>query len=74
MPEKAFTSTAIQHMYASTSGDKTHTSVLACVSASGQELLPVVLMEGKHLQYSLTVGEVPGTMYGMGSGWTDSEL
>ena len=29
----------------------------------------MVVLEGKHLQHSLTVGEVPGTMYGM-----DSEL
>ena len=73
-PEKVVTSTAIRHTYAPTSGDKTHISVLACVSASGQVLPPMVLLEGKHLQHSLTIGEVPGTMYGMGSGWMDNEL
>ena len=51
-----------------------HTSVLAWVSASGQVLPPMVLLEGKHLQNSLPVGEEPGTMHGMGSGWMDSEL
>ena len=50
-----------------------HTSVLAYVSASGQ-VLPPVLLEGKHLQNSLPVGEVPGTMPGTGSGRMDSEL
>ena len=73
MPEKTVTSTAIRHMYAPTSRDKTHICPGMC-QCFRPSAAPMVLLEGKHLQNSLPVGEEPGTMYAMGSGWMDSEL
>ncbi len=38
-------------------------------------LPPTVIFEGKYLNFQWTLGEVPGTFYGMsGKGWTDQEL
>ena len=36
---------------------------------------PFIIFDNKTLNPSLTVGEIPGTLYGLsGSGWIDSEL
>ena len=41
---------------------------------AGQAIPPLVIFEGKYLNYSWTIGEVPGTIYGMsGKGWTDQD-
>jgi len=35
----------------------------------------MVIFEGKYLNYEWTIGEVPGTIYGMGEkGWTCQQL
>ena len=35
----------------------------------------MVIFQGKYLYYEWTIGEVPGTIYGMSEkGWTDQEL
>ena len=50
-------------------------SVLGCANAVGQAIPPMVIFDGKYLNYQWTLGEVPGTYYGMsGKGWTDQEL
>ena len=59
---------------AHTSGNKTSITVIACGSAAGQIIPPMVLFQGEKLNHTFTTGEVPGTMYGMGSGWVDTEL
>ena len=57
------------------SGNKQQIKILACGNAVGQALPPMVTFEGKNLNHEWTVGEVPGTLYGMsGKGWTDQEL
>lgn len=57
------------------SGNKSHISVLACVSASGFALPPMVIFQRKTLTPQLTMQEVPGTIYGLSSsGWMDREL
>ena len=48
-----------------TSGDKTQITVVGCVSAAGYCLPPMVIWDQKTLAPSLTVGEVPGTVYGL---------
>ena len=64
-----------QHPYAVTSGDKSQITVLACASASGYTIPPMVVFDRKHLQADMTVGEIPGTFYGLSpSGWMDAEL
>ena len=64
-----------QHPYAITTGDKSQITVLACASASGYTIPPMVIFDRKHLQAEMATGEVPGTFYGLSdTGWMDSEL
>ena len=58
-----------------TSGGKSHITVLACCSASGNAIPPLVIFEGKIFKEELAAGEIPGTMYALSkSGWIDSEI
>ena len=64
-----------KHPYAISSGDKTQITVLTCCSAGGNVIPPLVVFDRKCLKPEMTVGEVPGTMYGLSdSGWMDGEL
>ena len=64
-----------KHVIVITSGDKTNVTVLACVSASGYALPPMIIFNRKNLTPELTRGETLGTIYGLSSsGWIDSEL
>ena len=64
-----------KHPSAVGSGDKTQITVLSCCSAAGYALPPFVIFDRKSLKPELTVGEVPGTVYGLSSkGWIDGEL
>jgi len=64
-----------RHVNVITSGSKTNITVLACVSASGYALPPMIIFNRKNLTPELTRGEVPGTIYGLSSsGWIDSEI
>ena len=57
------------------SGSKTQITILACASASGQAIPPMVVFAGKNFNSILSKGEVPATLYGMSSsGWMDQEL
>jgi len=58
------------------SGDtKNQITVLACTSASGAAIPPMVIFKRKTLNPELTSGEVPGTIYGLSSkGWINREL
>ena len=57
------------------SGDKSQITVVACVSAGGFCIPPMVIFDRKQLSTELTVGEVPGTFYGLSNkGWMDQEL
>ena len=57
------------------SGNKAQISILACGSATGQAIPPIVIFSGKHFNYDLAEGEVSGTFYGMSdSGWMDQDL
>ena len=60
---------------APSSGDKAQITVVACVSAGGTFMPPMVILDRKTIPPRFTVGEVPGTAYGMPSkGWIDQEL
>ena len=64
-----------KHPYQLTSGDKAHITVLACASAAGYAIPPMVIFDRRVLKPELTIGEVPGTFYGLSdNGWIDSEL
>jgi len=55
-----------------TTGNKTQITVLGCANAAGYVLAPLVIFGRKALSQKLTVGEVPGTMYGLSDkGWID---
>ena len=57
------------------SGDKTQVTVLACCNAAGYALPPFVILDRMSLKPELTVGEVPGTVYGLSKkGWIDGDL
>ena len=56
-------------------GDKAQITVVACVSAAGYCIPPMVIWDRKKLSLELTAGEVPGTFYGLSDkGWMDQEL
>jgi hypothetical protein len=58
-----------------TSNEKSQITVLSCASAGGYAIPPFVIFNRKALRPEMTIGEVPGTMYGLsGSGWMDSEI
>ena len=58
-----------------TSGNKSQITVLACCSANGYILPPMVIFDRKRLKPDLTRGEIPGTIYGLSNkGWIDREL
>lgn len=60
--------------YAISSGQKTQISILACVSATGQCVPPLVIWDRKRVRKELTLGEVPGTMNGLSQkGWMTQE-
>ena len=57
------------------SGDKTQITVVACISAAGFCVPPMVIWDRKTLAPELTLGEIPGTIYGLSSnGWMDQQL
>ena len=50
-------------------------TVLACTSASGVALPPMVIFDRKTLNPDFTTGEVPGTIYGLSDkGWINRDL
>jgi len=58
-----------------TSGDKTQITIVACVGATGFCMPPMVIWDRQSLSPELTIGEVPGTIYGLSKkGWIDHEL
>ena len=64
-----------KHPVTTTSGDKTQITVVSCCSAGGYVIPPMVIFDRKTLRPELTIGEVPGTIYGLSdSGWINSEL
>ncbi len=58
-----------------TSGNKNQVTVVGCVNAAGSAMPPFVIFDAKSLNMEWTVGEVPGTTYGLSAnGWIDMEL
>ena len=74
-PGKLIGVKGMKHLNATTSGDKAQMTVLACVSASGYSMPPMVIFDRKRLKPDHTHGEIPGTIYGLSpNGWIDGEL
>ena len=74
-PPRLVAARGMQNPSAIGSGDKSQITVLACCSAAGYVLPPFVILDRLNLKQDFTVGEVPGTMYGLSKkGWIDGEL
>ena len=74
-PPKVLAHVGQKHPYAVTSGDRSQITILACASASGYSIPPMVVYDRKSLQPDMTEGEVPGTFYSLSeSGWMNAEL
>ena len=64
-----------KHVHVVNSGKKEQVTVLACASASGYVLPPMIVYKRKNLTLQLRAGEVDGTAYGLSpSGWMEGEL
>ena len=58
-----------------TSGKKTQITVVACVSAAGYCIPPMVIWNGKSMHPDMAAGEVHGTLHAFSdNGWIDTEL
>ena len=58
-----------------TTKSKTQITVLASMNAAGLTLPPFVIFQRKTMNYQLTIGEVPGTLYGLSEkGWITQKL
>ena len=74
-PPKVVSHVSQKHPYAVTSADKSQITVLACTSASGYTIPPMVVFDRKQLQAEMTDGEVPGAFHGLSdSDWMDTVL
>ena len=74
-PPKVVAKKGQKHPTSLTSGKKSQVTVLACVSAGGYCMPPLVIFKSQTLQDGMDVGEVPGTMYGLSeSGWINKEI
>ena len=74
-PPKVVTHVGQKHPYTVTSNEKAQITVLACRSAAGYCIPPMVIFDRKSLKPEMTIGEVPSTFYGLSQGgWMDSEL
>ena len=61
--------------HSTSSGTKVQITVVGCVSAAGQSLPPMIILDRKTLNPVLAEGEIPGTLYGLSSkGWMDGIL
>ena len=74
-PLKVFVHVGQKHPYAVTSNEKAQITVLACRSAAGYCIPPMVVFDRNSLRPEMMIGEVPGTFYGLlESGWINTEL
>ena len=72
---KVITQKGVKHSASITTGDKAQITTLACCSAAGYVIPPLVAFDRKKLKPETTVGEVSGTLYELSSnGWMDTEL
>ena len=75
-PGKRIGAKGMKRVCCVSSGVKTQVTVLCCASAGGSAIPPLVIFQRANLLKCLTIGEVPGTMYGLNpeSGWINGEI
>ena len=74
-PTKVVTVKGTKHPTCITTDNKAQITVVGCCSADGRALPPMVIFDRKNLKPELTLGEFPGTTYGLSkNGLLDGEL
>ena len=75
VPPKVIAKKGQKHPSSLINGGKGQVSILACVSAGGYCMPPLVIFSSRTLQDGMDIGEVPGTMYGLSdTGWMNKEI
>ena len=74
-PPKIVAKKGQKHPTSIGSGKKGQVTILACVSAGGYCMPPLVIFNSRTLQNGMDIGEVPGTMYGLSeTGWINGDI
>ena len=74
-PPKVVCPKGTKHAQSIGSGSKAQITALCCCNAAGSVMPPMIIFDRQTLKPELTVGEIPGTMYGLSkNGWIDAEL
>ena len=74
-PLKVLGTTSQKNFYSVSSGNKKQITVLACVSAGGISLPPMIIFNRKGLGEGMDDGTIPGTLFAFSpNGWIDTEL
>ena len=74
-PLKVYGTVSQKNFYSVSSGTKAQITVLACVSAGGQCLPPMIIYNRKGLGDGMDDGAIPGTLFAFSpKGWIDTEL
>ncbi len=74
-PLKVYGATTQKNFYSVTTGNKQQVTVLACVSAGGCCLPPMIIFKRKGLGEGMDDGTIPGTLFAFSpNGWIDTEL
>ena len=63
-PPKVVAGVGQKHPYTVTSGDRAHITIMACASASGYSIPPIVIFSRKHLHLEMTMGSSSRHIYG----------
>ena len=74
-PLKVFGTKSQKNFYSVSTGNKAQVTVLACVSAGGTSLPPMIIFNRKGLGDGMDEDSVPGTLFAFSpKGWIDTEL
>ena len=74
-PLKVYGTVSQKNFYSVSTGNKKHITVLACVSAGGISLPPMIIYNRSGLGVGMDDGSIPGTLFAFSpNGWIDTEL
>ena len=74
-PLKTIHSRVEKNPFSVSSGSKSQVTVVACMSATGQSIPPLIIWKRKTMTVDMANGEIPGTQYGFSEkGWMQSNL
>jgi hypothetical protein len=74
-PLKVYGAVSQKNFYSVTTGNKGQLTALACVSAGGYCIPPMLIFNRKGLGEGMDDGAIPGTLFAFSpNGWIDTEL